>query len=145
MATFWANYQAHFEPGFLFQTSDIVLRHFVRGFGMLYPVEAPFMLIGLAVVIARHRRVDLLLLAWLLLYPIAASTVSPPLISRSIPGVIVLQILAAQGIYTTYRGVMWGAGYLHVRRHYHCGIRWRFSSWAGRENHGEVEPGGRVR
>ena len=118
MATFWANYQAHFEPGFLFQTSDIVLRHFVRGFGMLYPVEAPFMLIGLAVVIARHRRVDLLLLAWLLLYPIAASTVSPPLISRSIPGVIVLQILAAQGIYAIYRGAMWGAGYLHVGQRY---------------------------
>ncbi len=118
LATFWANYQAHFEPGFLFQTTDIVLRHFVRGFGLLYPIETPVLLIGLAVLIVRHRRVDLMLIAWLLLYPVAASTASPPLISRSIPGVIVLQILAAQGIYTVMQGIMWGARYVTVLQSY---------------------------
>ncbi len=118
VATFWANYQAHFESDFLFQTSDVVLRHFVRGFGMLYPIEAPFLLIGLAVLIARHRRADVLFLVWLLLYPVAASTASPPLISRSITGVIILQILAAQGLYTTMQALMWGVRYLAVRHVY---------------------------
>jgi 4-amino-4-deoxy-L-arabinose transferase-like glycosyltransferase len=114
IATFWANYQAHFETGFLFQTTDYVLRHFVRGFGMLYPIEAPFLIIGLIVVLVRHRRADLVLLAWLLLYPVAASLVSPPLLSRSIPGVIVLAILAAQGLYTTLQGVAWGVRHLAI-------------------------------
>jgi hypothetical protein len=60
--------------------------------------------------------VDLVLLAWLLLYPVAAATASPPLISRSLPGVIILQILAAQGIYTTLQAVAWGARRFAISR-----------------------------
>jgi 4-amino-4-deoxy-L-arabinose transferase-like glycosyltransferase len=110
VATFWANYLAHFAPAFLFQTStDIILRHYVRGFGMLYSFEAPFLLIGVATMIWRHRRADLLFLAWLVVYPVAAALVGPPISTRSIAGVIVFQIAVAQGLHTTGLGILWMA------------------------------------
>jgi 4-amino-4-deoxy-L-arabinose transferase-like glycosyltransferase len=110
VATFWANYLAHFEPAFLFQTStDIILRHYVRGFGMLYGFEAPFLLIGVVAMIWRHRRADLLFLAWFVVYPVAGALVGPPISTRSIAGVIVFQIAVAQGIYTAALGIMWVA------------------------------------
>lgn len=102
LRTGWANYWAHFEPGFLFQTStDWITRHYVRGFGMLYLFEAPFLVIGLVVVLLRHRRADLFLLSWLAIYPLAAAWVGPPVSTRSITGVIAIQIVAAQGIVAT--------------------------------------------
>jgi 4-amino-4-deoxy-L-arabinose transferase-like glycosyltransferase len=104
----WASYVAHFGPGFLFQTStDWITRHYVRGFGMLYLFEAPFLVIGLVVVILRHRRADLFLLSWLAVYPVAAAWVGPPVSTRSITGVIALQIVAAQGVVTAIQALGW--------------------------------------
>jgi hypothetical protein len=65
---------------------------------MLYGVEAPFLVLGVLVMIARHRRSDVLFLWWFLIYPIATAIVSPPLSTRSIDGVIVFQIAVAMGI-----------------------------------------------
>jgi hypothetical protein len=95
----FVNYLAHFGPGFMFQTStDWITRHYVQGFGMLYLFEAPFLVVGLAILIARHHRVDLFILSWLAIYPVAAALVGPPVSTRSITGVIAVQIVAAQGI-----------------------------------------------
>jgi hypothetical protein len=104
------NYLAHFEPGFLFQTStDWITRHYVRGFGMLYLFEAPFLVVGLIVILLRHRRADLFLLSWLAIYPLAAALVGPPLSTRSITGVIAMQMLAAIGMVATFEAVTWVA------------------------------------
>ncbi|MDQ2831981.1 MAG: hypothetical protein M3Y74_23400, partial [Chloroflexota bacterium] len=108
LATFWTNYLAHFQSSFLFDTStDIILRHYVRGFGMLYGITAPFLVLGVLVMIVRHRRADLLFLAWFLVYPIAAALVGPPISTRSITGVIVFCIAIGQGLYTAGQGLAW--------------------------------------
>lgn len=104
----WSNYQTHFSPSFLFDTSTgIILRHYVRGFGMLYGFQLPFLLAGAAVMLIRHRRCDVFFLAWVLLYPLSAAIVSPAVSNRSIAGVIVLQVLTAQGAYSAFRLAMW--------------------------------------
>ncbi len=116
LRTGWANYWAHFEPGFLFQTStDWITRHYIRGFGMLYPFEAPFLVIGLVVVLLRHRRADLFLLSWLAIYPLAAALVGPPVSTRSITGVIAIQIVGAQGVVATMGALGWIARGLRRR------------------------------
>ena len=68
LAAFWSSYQAHYSWNFLFEQTagQWITRHFVRGFGVLYPVEAPFLVLGLIVLIVRHRRADLLFLVWLI-------------------------------------------------------------------------------
>jgi hypothetical protein len=105
VATYWTNYLAHFSPGFLFNTTDIILRHFVRGFGLLYPIEAPFLLIGILTMLWRRRPFDLLCLVWLVIYPLSGALVGPPIFTHAIPGLIVLQIAAAHGIDVTLRGI----------------------------------------
>jgi 4-amino-4-deoxy-L-arabinose transferase-like glycosyltransferase len=113
----WSNYLAHFQPGFLFDTStDWILRLYVRGFGMLYGVEAPFLIIGVIAMLARHRRTDVLFLVWFLIYPISAALVGPPVSTRSITGVVVFQIAVAEGVFLTVRGVALGLGRLRYGR-----------------------------
>jgi 4-amino-4-deoxy-L-arabinose transferase-like glycosyltransferase len=108
LAMVWTNYLAHYSPDFLFNTStDIILRHYVRGFGMLFGVEAPFLIVGVLVMLWRHRRPDLLFLAWAIIYPIGTALASMPLSTRSIAGVIVAQVFVAQGLYSAGRGVAW--------------------------------------
>ena len=112
----WTNYVAHFGSSFLFQTStDWITRHYVRGFGMLYLFEAPFVIIGMAVVVLRHSRADLLLSAWLASYPVAAALVGPPISTRSIAGVIAFQVVAAQGVVAAVESVGWAAHRLRSR------------------------------
>jgi 4-amino-4-deoxy-L-arabinose transferase-like glycosyltransferase len=119
IVTVWTNYHAHFEPGFLYYTStDWITRHYVRGFGMLYGIEAPFLILGVAVMLVRRKRADILFLAWFLIYPIAASLVSAPISSRSITGVIVFQIAVAQGVYLVVSGLASELGRLRVTRPY---------------------------
>ena len=105
ISTYLSNYLAHYSPDFLFNTSDWITRHFVRGFGLLYPIEAPFILLGLGVMLWRRRRFDLLCLVWIVIYPVAGALVGPPLLTRAIPGLIVLHIAAAQGVYAVVLGL----------------------------------------
>jgi hypothetical protein len=59
LATYWSNYLAHFSPDFLLHTSDWITRHFVRGFGLLYPIEVPFIIIGVLAMLWRRSSFDL--------------------------------------------------------------------------------------
>lgn len=98
-ATFKTHYIAHFSPDFLFKSSDHwLLRHYVRGFGMLYWFQAPFLILGVLTMLGRRRRSDWLFLAWFLIYPVAGALVEPPVSTRAITGVLLFQIAAAQGI-----------------------------------------------
>jgi len=107
LSTFAANYVAHFKPDFLFQTStDPVLRHYIRGFGMLHGIEAPFLVLGVAALLWRHRRVDLLVIVWLIIYPIGTSIVSGPVSTRSVAGVIVIALVTALGAYVAVQGLV---------------------------------------
>src|SRR5919199_5848691 len=122
VATYGTNYLAHFSPGFLFNPTDIILRHFVRGFGLLYPVEAPFLVIGILAMLWRRRPFDLLCLAWLVIYPVSGALVGPPILTRAIPGLIVLQIVAAHGIYVSLQGIRWLASRLPALYPYRAAV-----------------------
>jgi 4-amino-4-deoxy-L-arabinose transferase-like glycosyltransferase len=122
VATYWTNYLAHFSAGFLFNTTDFILRHFVRGFSLLYPIEAPFLVIGILAMLWRRRPFDLLCLAWLVIYPLSGALVGPPIVTRAIPGLIVLQIAAAQGIYVILQGIHWLASRLPAFHPYRAAV-----------------------
>jgi 4-amino-4-deoxy-L-arabinose transferase-like glycosyltransferase len=100
-AAFLHNYATHFSLEFLFTgpSYEKVLRDFIPGFGMLYLFELPFLLLGIAVLLTRRERFDLLCLGWFVIYPIAASLVRPAVATRSITGVLLFQIVVALGIY----------------------------------------------
>lgn len=107
LAMIWSNYLAHYSPDFLFNTStDIILRHYIRGYGMLYGVEAPFLLLGVVVMLWRRRRADMLFLVWAIIYPIGSALASMPLSTRSIAGVIVAQVFVAQGLYSAMQAIV---------------------------------------
>ena len=124
VATFFSNYLAHFGWYFLFDTvkTEWITRHFIRGYGMLYPIEAPFLIIGVIIMIVRHRRIDLLLLAWLLIYPIACSFIQTPVAHRSIDGVLVFQVVVALGAYATLKGFILLVNHSAVLRPYQMAL-----------------------
>jgi 4-amino-4-deoxy-L-arabinose transferase-like glycosyltransferase len=93
------NYSHFYSPIFLFSDGDPVPRHAVRHHGELYSVLAPLLLIGLGAVAAGRTRRPLLLLLWLVLYPLAAALIrrEVPSASRAIIGAPAFCLLAAVG------------------------------------------------
>jgi len=101
------NYLSHFSLDFLFLKGDIdmpgqfITRHSVRGFGELYLFQLPFILLGGAYfIIKKNYKHFLLLLSWLLLYPLGSAFTldKSAQATRSIIGVVPYQILTAIGI-----------------------------------------------
>src|SRR5262249_31468956 len=100
------NYLSHFSLGFLFTLGDsgmpgqAVLRHSVRGMGELYLLQLPLVLLGLYTVVRGRSREGLVLLLWLLLYPVGSmfTTDANAQATRSIIGVVPWQILSAVGL-----------------------------------------------
>jgi len=96
---FLKNYAAHFSPGFLLFRGDAELRH-GAGVGVLTPFEFFAVLGGATQLVLCRRREHLLLFAWLLLFPFAASLtrVGIPHALRSIVALPAVQIIAAIGV-----------------------------------------------
>lgn len=101
-----SNYFGHFSVDFLFLKGDIdmpgqfVTRHSIRGLGELYLFQLPLVAFGLFSLLKRRNKSFLILLLWLLLYPVGSmfTTDNSPQGTRSIIGVIPFQILSAIGI-----------------------------------------------
>ena len=98
-ALFLYNYVSYLGPGFLFLDGDPNPRHGVSGFGTCLLLTLPLLILGLvALVRTRHERSSQLLLAWLILYPVAPSlTVEGPHAIRALHGVPALALLAGLG------------------------------------------------
>jgi 4-amino-4-deoxy-L-arabinose transferase-like glycosyltransferase len=93
-----SNYQAFLSPGFLFRQGDYIARHAVQRHGELYTFFAPLLIIGALSAVFRRDRAPLLVLAWLLLYPIGPSLMTEiPSASRGIIGAPAFCMLAALG------------------------------------------------
>jgi hypothetical protein len=92
-------YVAHLDPRFLFLAGDANPRQGWAGWGELLLATAPFAALGLLRSLGRREAGDLLLLAWLLIYPLGAALTSEgiPHASRSFLGAPLFAILAAQG------------------------------------------------
>ncbi len=95
-------YLSHFGMTWLFITGDLTIFQSVSTVGQLNWYMLPVLPIGLAVMWYRRRdnRAYGLILAWLLLYPIAsATTLSAPHSLRAACGIGVFQWIGAIGIY----------------------------------------------
>ncbi len=70
---FVSNYISHYNPYWLFLDNDAVPRHHAPGFGKLYVVSLPFILLGMYFLITRYFVVSWILFVWFLLAPLASS------------------------------------------------------------------------
>jgi hypothetical protein len=99
-------YFSYFDPKFLFiQASDNTTRHTTPGVGILHPIEAPLVLLGLLflfVVVSKKKRfIPLVLIA---AAPVAASMVVEARSStRAVVIVYGFALLIALGIYVIYK------------------------------------------
>jgi 4-amino-4-deoxy-L-arabinose transferase-like glycosyltransferase len=103
------NYLSHFSVEFLFTKGDIdmpgqfITRHSVRGIGQLYLIQAPLILFGL-IWLRNNRKAAWIILIWLVIYPLGSALTQDKnaQATRSVIGVIPLQILSACGIAFMY-------------------------------------------
>ncbi len=103
-----ANYARFFSASFLFEDGDPIVRHSVRGFGELYPIYAPFLLLGIGAAVLQRQRFGALLLWWLALYPVAPSLMNEiPSASRGIIGAPIIALLTGLGFAASLRAVRW--------------------------------------
>lgn len=103
---FFDNYLRHFSGNFLFVDGDEIQRNKVPGFGGLYLVSLPFVLIGLWKLITgiRENKGNRLILWWLLIAPIpAAMTFQSPHALRAFSMVVPWAIITAVGIVSSMK------------------------------------------
>jgi 4-amino-4-deoxy-L-arabinose transferase-like glycosyltransferase len=99
MRQFLIGYLDHFSLNFWFIDADGNPRHHANGFGLLYLIEAPFLIIGILQLIRHYRPIAAILLAWFLLAPVASSITSgTPSAVRSLFFLPTFQIFTALGI-----------------------------------------------
>jgi hypothetical protein len=94
-------YAAHFGPDWLFVTGHPYVDQSPRGFGQLNWYMLPLLLIGLFAMLRgwKRNRAHALLLAWLLLYPIASATTKGGVnAARAACGLAVFPIIGAIGL-----------------------------------------------
>lgn len=115
---FVSNYMSQLSFDFLFLNGDSYPHQSVPGFGELYLFEFPFIIMALYVLAKNIRKKNSqLLLAWLILYPVAASlTVSgiPHAIRGNValPAICIISALGAYTIWEKVKGVRFFKLYL---------------------------------
>lgn len=96
--TLLSGYLSSFSLNWLFLTGDNP-RHHAPGMGLLYHIELPFLFIGLFFLIRYGRQAGKLVLAWMLIAPIAASpTTELPHAIRTLVFLPTFQIVIGLGI-----------------------------------------------
>ncbi|MDP3724364.1 MAG: glycosyltransferase family 39 protein [bacterium] len=99
------NELAHFSPQFLFISGDSNIRHSIPGFGMLFFVFLPFLLVGL-ILLFRFRNMRMMVFFWLIIAPIPGAFAQPaPHALRSILLIPVFAIVIAVGIDAIFRWI----------------------------------------
>ncbi len=97
---FSSQYLAHFSPQWLF-TGGPRESHKVPGLGLLYLWEAPFILLGIVILLRAkiQKRIKLLIIFWLLIAPLpGAVTTQAPHAMRSYTFLPMWQVLGALGL-----------------------------------------------
>lgn len=96
---FLTGYFSHFKPDFLFFAGDGNPRHGVKGMGVLYYWQLPFILIGIWYFLKHDRKLSFIMLGWLAISPISSSFAVPtPHALRALPMVIPFAAFTAGGI-----------------------------------------------
>lgn len=95
---FSKNIISHFSPNFLFVEGGSNYQFSIPGFGMLYKVDAIFLIIGILYLIKIRNKNSLLLLGWLILGTVPSSlTHEAPHVLRSITMLPVPMIISTYG------------------------------------------------
>jgi len=93
------NYLSHFSPEFLFFKGDVNPRHSTGEFGLLYLIEAPFLLAGIYFAFRKKEQALIPVFIWLFLAAVPAGmTKAVPHALRFLTAVPTLQIIIAYGI-----------------------------------------------
>lgn len=110
------NYLNAFSPQFLFISGGTNRAHNIEGFGNMYLVEAPFLLLGIFILAtAKKSKEKYLIFFWLLLAPIAASiTKDAPHTNRMFAIFPILQLFTAFGIYNTLQWLQKFGKLVHI-------------------------------
>lgn len=99
-ATLWRHYRSFFSYRFLFEAGDPLIRHSAPGHGELHKTLFPFVLAGLISLLMPPTRFNLLLLVWVVLYPLGASLMNEiPSATRAFIGSPLAPLLAAFGFH----------------------------------------------
>ena len=94
-----ANYLRYFQPHFLFEHGDFVLRHRTKDIGQLYWAMVPWITVGILASLLRRNRNSKLLLIWLALYPLgAALNREVQSATRSITGSLLFPVITGIGV-----------------------------------------------
>ncbi len=94
------NYLLHLSPNFLFSSGDQNWRHNTAVFGQAHWYLLPLLVAGVIKALLRRNYADQILLAWFLVFPIAAACTreSIPHALRSVFAVPVIQLLSVRGM-----------------------------------------------
>jgi 4-amino-4-deoxy-L-arabinose transferase-like glycosyltransferase len=97
--SFLGHYLDHFKPDFLFINGDPLIRNKVPETGQFYLIEALFLIVGLAALARSKFPYTKLLIAWVLVAPLASSiTYQTPHALRALNMVIPLTLIMAFGM-----------------------------------------------
>lgn len=109
LRTVMSQYLSYFSPAFLFLKGEqsAILRHSLRGFGLAYAWQAPFVMWAVVRTIRSKSAVFVSLLVLLLLYPMSgAFTRDSPVAGRAIIGSVLVSLLSAFGIEEVRTGMV---------------------------------------
>lgn len=103
---FLGHYLDHFDSSFLFIRGDPIIRNKVPEVGQFYLIEALFLIVGILALIRNKFENTKLLLAWILIAPLAsATTYQTPHALRALSMVIPLTAVMAYGLWVMVDGL----------------------------------------
>lgn len=96
---FAANWLSHFSPEFLFLGGGSQFHFSIPGHGLLYAINAPFILAGFIYLSKKRSRTSWIILGWIILAPVASSlTREAPHVLRSIIILPIPMVLTSVGL-----------------------------------------------
>ncbi|MBU0998325.1 glycosyltransferase family 39 protein [Patescibacteria group bacterium] len=105
---FALNYLRSFSPDFLFYQGGKHYQFNIPGTPLLYTVNAPFILIGLFLIIKQKGKEKLVLFSWLFLSPIASSLTKGSEVPHTLRQIVMIpipMILGSIGIYNSWKWI----------------------------------------
>ncbi|MEJ2441436.1 MAG: glycosyltransferase family 39 protein [Patescibacteria group bacterium] len=99
LGQFFINWFSHFSPDFLFFNGGSHYQFSIPNQGLLYVVNLAFFIIGLLVLVKSKKKSSYLILAWLVLGPVASSlTREAPHVLRAITVLPMPMVISAYGL-----------------------------------------------
>lgn len=103
---FVKNWASHYSGDFLYFAGGSHYQFSVPGHGLLYPINALFLIVGVFLLLKRRSKESILILAWFFIGPVASSlTREAPHVLRSITFLPAPMIITAYGLINSYQWI----------------------------------------